>query len=66
MAGWLTKDIEDLGDLVSEFCGHGCANCYYALKKPFCLGEVYENIKISHDNLKRSMIRARDDITTYL
>ena len=66
MVGWLTKDIEDLGDIVSEFCGHGCANCYYAPKKPFCLGEVYENIKISHANLKNIMILARNDITEFL
>jgi len=67
MAGWLTKDIKDLGDIIDEFCGEkDCSNCYWYRKQPFCPGEIYENMKISHDNLKRAMIRARNDITTYL
>ena len=66
MAGWLTKDIEDIGDIVSEFCDHGCDNCYYALRKPLCLGEAYENIKISLGTLKRSLERASNDISNYI
>ena len=66
MDGWLSKDVEELKTLVESFCTQGCANCRWYLAKPRCLGEVVENIDISLDNLKQSLTRAKNDISTYL
>lgn len=66
MDGWLSKDVEELKTLVEAFCTHGCVNCYWYSAKPMCLGGLVTNIDLSLDTLKKSITRAKNDISTYL
>lgn len=54
MKSWLDRDIEDLADLVDEYCDNiHCTDCVFYSRPKDCLGDISIRLNITLDLINK-------------